>query len=225
MTVASQICRVEFNWTGAETVFAPGFGALAKGDVIVTYTPTGGAAVVLVDGQEIQVSIDPASRAVSVVPLGIPAAPGKIRVERRTAALQSVNFVDGLAFSAEIHENLHDAHVFRIQELQSLLADQAALIASLGAVNFAAQPIYRHEAIAALSAHAHLGGTWFSVVQAATPAAEDNPANVLFMAPVWPAGGQQWRNVQAILAVALGGFSDAQRQELELQAYSYRASP
>jgi hypothetical protein len=225
MTVATQTCRADLAWTGVEGVFAPGFGAMKPEHVTLTYTPTGGAAQALTQGVHAAVTLDAATRIVTVTPLAMPAAPGVLRIGRQTPELQAVNFIDGQGFSSDTHEDLHDAHVMRLQEAKLLLADLGVQLTAIGQQNFAAQPIYRHEGIRALKANASLAGNWFELVQAGTPPDESNENNNLFMAPVWPAGGRQWRRVQAILAAALGAFTDLQRQALEAQAYGYRGDP
>lgn len=225
MTVATQTCRADLAWTGVETVFAAGFGAMKAEHVTLTYTPTGGAAQALTQGVHAAVAIDAATRIVTVTPLAMPAAPGVVRIGRVTPAVQSTDFIDGMAFDAEAHEWLHDAHVMRRQENDLAVADLLALLTAISLQNFAAQPIYRHEGVRALKANASPAGNWFALVQAATPADEADENNNLFMAPVWPAGGRQWLRVQAILAAALGAFTNLQRQTLEAQAYGYRGDP
>lgn len=225
MTVANQACRALLNWTGAETTLAPGFGALSRDHVSVTYTPASGIALTLVDGQHIAISIDPATRAIDIAPLAMPPAPGVVKIERLTPSRQDVVFVDGQPFSADVHEDLHDAHVYRAQETLRALADVQAAFLGISLQQLAAYPITRNEGVQALKANASIAGNWFALVEAQTPGDEADEYNNLFMAPFWPAGGRQWKRVQSILAGALGAFTDAQRIALETQALAFRSDP
>lgn len=227
MTVATQTCRADLAWTGVEGVFAPGFGAMKPEHVTLTYTPTGGAAQALTQGVHAAVALDAATRIVQVTPLAMPAPVGTLRIGRITPETQVTDFLDGQDFSADVHEDLHDAHVMRLQEAQLRIADLEQVIASIGTIAYAAQPIYRHEAIDALRAHSDGVKTWFQIVAEALPPDEAAEENNLFMAPVWPAGGRMWLLVQALLArpAALGAFTSAQRQSLELEAYAFRGTP
>lgn len=121
-TVATEACTATLNWTGIEGAFVAGFPALDPSHITVTYTPAVGPPVVLTGGIQVTIACDPATGAVTVTPLAMPAAPGTVTIDRHTPANQQINFVNLASFSADTHTFLADQAEMGIAEVRRDLA-------------------------------------------------------------------------------------------------------
>lgn len=121
-TVPTEACTASLNWTGVEAAFAAGFPALDPSHVSVTYAPAVGAPIALTPGIQVTVACDPATGAVTVTPLAMPAAPGVVTIDRHTPANQGTNFANLASFSADSHTLLADQAEMGIAEMRRDLA-------------------------------------------------------------------------------------------------------
>jgi len=121
MTVATEAYLAALTWTGAETVFTPGFSALDVADVLVVYRSAAGALSALTNGVHLTLSkagpIDVAG-SITAVPVAMPAAPGTVIFFRKTPATQATAFADLQDFSAAVFQHLADAAALRAGELR-----------------------------------------------------------------------------------------------------------
>lgn len=117
MTVAVTISEASFVYTGAQTSFPLGFGARSTAHIYGELKNSAGVVVPLTNGVNFSVSIDPVTGLATATRLSFPSA-GSLRFWRRSDFLQSAAFQTGEAVPAETHEELHDAHVLRLQEVR-----------------------------------------------------------------------------------------------------------
>lgn len=125
MTVGSEASYSDHSWTGVETTFAGGFKAQAAAHVAADYIDSASVETALTNGVHFSATIDGDGN-VTVTPIALPAAPGTLRIKRQTPALQQTNFVNLGAYSATIHEQLHDAAAYRAAEARRDVALVAA---------------------------------------------------------------------------------------------------
>lgn len=122
MTVATEASYAERVFTGAETIFTPGFAALDIAHVFVSYFDAAGLLIPLSQGVHFSVSLD-AELAVTVTriafPSASPAAPVTIAIERVTPATQGVDFTNLAAYDAAVHELIADKDAMRAAELRN----------------------------------------------------------------------------------------------------------
>jgi hypothetical protein len=122
MTVATEACYAERSYTGAETIFSPGFSALAAADVHVGYFDANGLPVALTFNVHFSVSLD-AQGAVTVTRIAFPsasvAAPVTMTFERITPALQGTDFTNLNQYDPSVHQRIADAGAMRDAELRS----------------------------------------------------------------------------------------------------------
>lgn len=122
MTVATEACYAERQYTGAETQFSAGFAAQSEADVHAGYFDIDGLPVEFVRGAHFTVTLG-AGGAVTIGRLAFPAAtpmsPVTLWFERVTPAVQGVNFTNLAAYDAAVHEQLADASAMRAAELRN----------------------------------------------------------------------------------------------------------
>lgn len=126
MTVATEACYAERQWTGVETSFAAGFTAQHASHIALSYRNSLNVVTPLTQGLHAQVMFGVGGEVI-VVPLALPPAPGEVLIERVTPALQATNFTDLAKYSAATHERLHDAAAMRAAELKRKLAIMQAV--------------------------------------------------------------------------------------------------
>lgn len=123
MTVATEAAYAERSYTGAETTFTPGFSALAAADVRAGYFDISGLPVNLTQGVHFSASIDATSGAVTVTRIAFPSAsagsPVTIFIERKTPAIQGVNFANLNQYDPSVHEAIADKGAMRDAELRA----------------------------------------------------------------------------------------------------------
>lgn len=122
MTVATEASVAELVWTGSETLFTPGLSAQSTANVRVAYCPDGvGEQVSLIAGVHLTLTKAGGAGetgAITGIPVAMPAAPGTVIFTRDTPALQPTIFEQLAAYSARVHEKLHDAAALRDAELK-----------------------------------------------------------------------------------------------------------
>ncbi len=122
MTVATEASYAELVYTGAETLFTPGFAAQAASHVTVGYFDAEGLLVALTPGVHFSAAID-GTGAVTVTRLAFPVAsadaPVTIAIERVTPATQGTDFENLERYDASVHERLADADAMRAAELRN----------------------------------------------------------------------------------------------------------
>ena len=119
MTVPTEACGpVDLGWTGSETQYAPGFRANADADVRVI-SIVGAVQSTLTNGFHYTVT-RALDKTVTVHPVAanMPAPPATLRFLRHTPAIQGTDFENLASYSAETHEDLHDAAAMRAAELR-----------------------------------------------------------------------------------------------------------
>lgn len=137
MTVATTISEATFVYTGAETTFPTGFRALSAAHVLASLTTPAGETIALAPGVNYSVAIDGATGLATATRISFPAAAGTLRLWRVSDYVQDRVFTGGEGVPAKTHEDLHDAHVLRLQEVLRDIARVAA-----GGFNFdAAGPL------------------------------------------------------------------------------------
>lgn len=174
MTVSTENCGPnDFNWTGVETVFAPGWPAKATADVRVTFRAVSapGVVVPLTLGLHYSVDLEVGSRLVTVLPLTMPLSNGIVTIARRTPALQGVRFANLNKYSPDVHMELHDAAAMRDAELRSGVdraLDKLEFVEEMAATAEAAVAVVteaRDEAIGAAAALADQVHTYDTLTQ------------------------------------------------------------
>lgn len=180
MTVATEACYAERSYTGVETVFTPGFSALAAADVHAGYLDANGLPVALTYNVHFSVSLD-AQGAVTVTRIAFPsasvAAPVTVTFERVTPAVQGTDFTNLNQYDPSVHQRIADAGAMRDAELRS--RQTRAIIpysASSTAVDFRSRQVKAADPIAAedLATKAYadaVSGTTAAAASAASAAA------------------------------------------------------
>jgi hypothetical protein len=132
LTVSSTIAVATLGWTGAETVWSPGFQAQGVDDVAIVYTVAGGAPFTLIRGTHFTAAID-ALGAYSAYPAAgaMPAPSGTVTIARTSTLQQAASFQDGVPVSAAALGAALDLAALRDQELRR---DVAALQGTIDAV-------------------------------------------------------------------------------------------
>lgn len=224
MTIASELAEASFDWTGVETSFACGFPARRKADVSARFINASGAEATLTRDLHFSVALASETRIVTVTPLALPPAPGRVTIRRDSVFKQAVVFEEGVAVASDTHELLHDDHVMRDQELRRDVAATRALLESLLA-QAKLPTTSRGGALLALKGHETSGVNWLEAVQDAIPPAESDPANIAFADPFWPPSSIVWVYVFAALQAGVpGGFSGAALAALQNEAASLSPS-
>jgi hypothetical protein len=125
MTVASEAAYAELNWTGAETLFSPGFIAEKAADVVVQYVDGASVLQTLTNGTHFRASLDGAKN-VTVTPIALPsasaAAPVTLQFSRATQALQGTDFANLGAFDKSTYTTLFDRLTLIAGDLKSKFA-------------------------------------------------------------------------------------------------------
>lgn len=124
-------CFARLAWTGVETTFDPSFNAIEKAHVVVKFEDEDGvtgSALTLDTHYSLALG---ANNAVTLTPLSLPPAPGYLRIERVTPAIQEIDFADLSGFSADIHTKLHTMAAMRAAENRRRVAVTEAAIALL----------------------------------------------------------------------------------------------
>jgi cytoskeletal protein RodZ len=125
MTVATEACYAERQYTGVEMLFSPGFSALAAADVQVGYFGANTLPVLLTQGTHFSATLAP-DGSVTVTRIAFPsasvAAPVTIFITRKTPAIQGTDFDNLGQFDPAVHERIADAGAMRDAELRSLFA-------------------------------------------------------------------------------------------------------
>lgn len=119
MTVATEVAYAERAWSGVETSFSPGFAARDRTHVRVTFRTPAGARTLLALDTHFTVALASGTRIVTVTPVALPAAPGTLEIERRTPAVQLVDFQDAVRYPQEVHESIADEGAYRDAELRA----------------------------------------------------------------------------------------------------------
>ncbi len=121
MTVATEAAYAERSWTGVETSFSPGFSALDRDYVKITYQAFDGTRSPLSRGIHFQVVLG-ANNAVTVTPIVLPAAspaaPGLLLIERDTPATQGVDFANLNEYDPAVHTGIADRLTFIAAEVK-----------------------------------------------------------------------------------------------------------
>lgn len=124
MTVATEACYAERNYTGVETTFSPGFSALDAAYVKAGYFDSTGVSIELTQGLHFSASLG-ADNAVTVTriafPSASPGAPVTLWFFRQTPATQGVDFENLGRFDPSVHELIADRGAMRDAELRSEL--------------------------------------------------------------------------------------------------------
>jgi hypothetical protein len=128
VTIETTIAESAFKWTGVETSFPAGFPAMRVEDVIVQLD-----GLTLTRGLHYTVALAAGSRLVTVTPATMPSSSGFLRIYRSSEFTQSDVFAEGEAIPAPTHEDQHDRHVMRLQELRRD-TDKAIAMAASSAV-------------------------------------------------------------------------------------------
>lgn len=140
MTVATEAAYAERSYTGVETLFSPGFSALAAADVHVGYFDSSGASIELTGGVHFSAALD-AAGAVTVTKIAFPSAsvavPVTIWIFRKTPAIQGTDFSNLNQYDPNVHERIADAGAMRDAELRSIQSRTVQpFTTSIAAVDF-----------------------------------------------------------------------------------------
>lgn len=120
MTVNTELCYIELNWTGVETSYTPGFQAADTSTVYCSWRDAAGNVGVLLAGTNYSVALD-GSKFIAITPLVFPAAPKTIVIQRLTPGLVGADFSDNIVFPALVHQDLHDRAAMRDDEIKAAL--------------------------------------------------------------------------------------------------------
>lgn len=116
-TVPTEACTASLNWTGVEPAFPAGFSALDPSHILCNYTSGVPAVTIpLIAGVHIAVACDPVSGAVTVTPIAMPPAPGKIIIDRHTPATSVTNFANLASYNADAHTIAADVAAMGLAE-------------------------------------------------------------------------------------------------------------
>jgi hypothetical protein len=130
MTVATEACYAERQWTGAETSFAAGFSADDRDFVKVSWLDANGLPVPLTRGVHYSVDLATGTNAVTVRPIALPSAsadaPIILAIERDSLAVQGVDFVNLATFDPSVFTRLFDRLTMLAAELKGRI-NRAAL--------------------------------------------------------------------------------------------------
>lgn len=120
MTVATEVCYVERQYTGSQTTFASLFRALDPSHVFMAWLDAEGLPVELTRGVHFSVSLVAGMAVVQKIafPAASVLAPLTLAFWRDTPALQGVDFINLAAYDPQVHENLADAAALRDAELR-----------------------------------------------------------------------------------------------------------
>ncbi|MCD0419473.1 hypothetical protein LOC51_19840 [Rubrivivax sp. JA1024] len=122
MTVATEACYAERQWTGAETSFAAGFSADDRDFVKVAWLDVNGLPVPLTRGVHYSVDLATGTNAVTVRPIALPPAsadaPIVLTIERDSLAVQGVDFVNLASFDPSVFTRLFDRLTMLAAELK-----------------------------------------------------------------------------------------------------------
>lgn len=130
MTVATEACYAERQWTGAETSFAAGFSADDRDFVKVAWLDANGLPVPLTRGVHYSVDLATGTNAVTVRPIALPPAsadaPIVLTIERDSVAVQGVDFANLASFDPSVFTRLFDRLTMLAAELKGRI-NRAAL--------------------------------------------------------------------------------------------------
>lgn len=221
MTVATEAAYAERSYTGAESLFSPGFSALDPSYVKAGYFDSTGVSIELTYLTHFSVALDPDSGAVTVNVIAYPSAsvssPVTVWFARETPATQGVDFDNLGRFDPAVHERIADAGAMRDAELRSEL-DRVVqpFTTSSDAVDFrtrklrAADPVASYDV--ATKAYADLvSGTSAAGQAAASAAAAAASATAASGSATAAAGSASSAATNAALLASpdMGFFSDA----------------
>lgn len=129
MTVATEACYAERQWTGAETSFAAGFSADDRDFVKVAWLDANGLPVPLTRGVHYAVDLATGTNAVTVRPIALPSAsadaPIVLTIERDSLAVQGVDFVNLASFDPSVFTRLFDRLTMLAAELKGRISRAA----------------------------------------------------------------------------------------------------